>query len=111
MDDSFVKNAADPKQVKAAEKRQKNITEQYELDLKSMLGSKSGRNVLWHLLCKCRVFETVRSGGNSPEAVYANIGLQDFGHYIMAEIVRIDESALFQMMQDNKQTIIEGGSQ
>lgn len=107
MDKSFVKNAADPKQVKEASRKVKNQDDQFELDLQAMLATKSGRNVLWRVMEFCKSFHSPLSGEseiNGILATYMNIGGQNVGRYIMAEIERVDEQALLEMMRDNKQS-------
>ena len=113
MSDAYVKNAADPRQVKAADKKQKNKDDQLEADIRAVLKTRSGKNVLWHLMEFCKSFHSPVSGHTQIDGVlntYMNLGGQNVGRYIMAKIQSADEQALFEMMKDNKENFVEGGS-
>ena len=96
---SLVKNAADEDQVKAAENRILNGRDQELNDIKSILQTQAGRRFLWRLLSHCKTFESIWE----PSAkIHYNSGIQDLGHFIMAEIVACDESALLLMMKEKQ---------
>lgn len=100
---SMVKNAADQGQVRAAEKKEA-YTRDHELnDLRRVLETPEGRRVLWRFMSKCNVFGSVWE----PSArIHYNSGRQDFGHFVMAEIVDASEEYLFLMMKENKERIL-----
>lgn len=99
MQKSFVKNAADAEQVKAAENKILNGRDREIKDLQEILSLPSGRRFLWRLLSHCKTFGSIWEP--SARIHYAS-GQQDIGHFVMAEIVASDESAFLQMMKENQ---------
>ena len=96
----LVKNAADEAQVKSAREKEK-LGRDLELDdLRIVLQTDAGRRLLWRFLEKAKVFSTVWE--NSAKIHY-NSGQQDFGHFIMSEIVEADQMALLKMMSESKE--------
>lgn len=95
----LVTNVANEEQVKAAEKRQKLISDQQAEDLKYVMASVQGRRVLWHLLSHCAVFESIWR--QSAEIHYL-AGKQDVGHYLVAAMTAVSEDAFIQMMKENQ---------
>ena len=96
---ALVKNAANEKQVKKAEKKEISTRDLELKDLKEVLETPSGRRVMWRVLEKCKVFETI---WEASAKIHYNSGQQDVGHFIMAEIVDADERYLLEMMKENK---------
>ena len=95
------RNAADPEKLKEQKIEENHRDKQKLGDWQHVLSQPQGRRVLWGLLEHCSVFESIWSPNSS---IHKNAGRQDVGHYIMAEIVRSDEDALFTMMKDNKKS-------
>lgn len=99
MKEAFVKNLADQEQVKSAEYKVKR-NRQVELeDLYHVLQSEQGRRFVWRLLSHCGTFKSIWHP--SAQIHYAS-GMQDVGHFLMAEIVEADEEALLKMMTESK---------
>lgn len=96
---SLVANASDPKQVRNARRVQRNREIESKEDLQIVLATRSGRNVLWRILEECGAFKSAYSQ-NTNDA-FVNIGKQDTGHWLMAEINDADQKALFLMMQES----------
>lgn len=93
------RNAADEEIVKKARSDEQRIRDQELNELRYVLASKQGRNVLWRLLSHCRAFNSIWE----PSArIHYNAGQQDVGHFILAEISKANEEALFQMMKDDR---------
>lgn len=88
------------KKAKKAKKEAKHKRFRELEDLKKVLSSRSGRNVLWKILGECGTFRSVMTGSSYT---FFNAGKQDLGHYLMAEIEQADQDALFEMMKENKQ--------
>ena len=97
----LVKNAADPEQVRNAKVKEKNQRQEELNDLACVLNTKAGRRFLWRILCHCRVFESIFQ---TSSQIYYNSGIQDVGHFLMAEISESNQEALFLMMRENKET-------
>jgi hypothetical protein len=98
-DNALVKNASDEGQVRKAGKQEKLNEEDYSADLRAVLGTKQGRRVLWSILTKCRVFESIWHGS---ALIHYNSGQQDVGHMLMSEIVEADQDMFFKMMVESK---------
>lgn len=97
-DKPYVRNAADSEQVAESVKKARLKRENELADLAKILAIPEGRRVLWRLMSKCKVFGSIWE----PSArIHYNSGLQDFGHFIMAEIAEADEESLFTMMREN----------
>lgn len=95
-----VKNAADEGQVREAEKKAKLHRDQELDDLRKTLSTDSGRRLVWRLLTRAKVFESV---WEQSAKIHYNAGQQDFGHFIMGEVVEAGPEFLLRMMQESKQ--------
>lgn len=95
----YVKNAADKGQIKEAEKKAMLARDRELNDLRVVCSTIEGRRLLWRFMAKCKVFGSV---WESSAKIHYNAGQQDFGHFIMGEIINADEEILFQMMRENK---------
>jgi len=94
---SSAPNAADPSQVKQAGRKDQDRAIRFARDLKAVLGTREGRNVLWHYLGACKVFESV---WHPSALIHAQAGRQDVGHEIMKDINDTDQDAFFLMMRE-----------
>jgi len=99
MSQPLVKNAANEKQLKSAEHKEKFAREKELNAWREILNLPSGRMVLWNLMGKCKVFGSV---WDNSARIHFNAGQQDIGHFIMSEICEADEESFFQMMRENK---------
>lgn len=100
-DRPLVGNAADPRQVKNAARKDRDRRE-LELDyLRQVLASPVGRAVFWRLLEQCRAFGSVWDSNGSR--IHYNAGQQDIGHFILSEITAADEDLLFLMMREARE--------
>jgi hypothetical protein len=92
-----VERANDPKQVervrKQAEREAQWIAEQY----RQVMHTPAGRAVVWDLLERCRVFESIWE----PNArIHYLAGRQDFGHELMGIVLETDEELYLLMEQE-----------
>lgn len=99
-DRALVRNAADPKQVGIAAKREKDDRENELVDVRAVLGTVEGRRFLWRMMAHCRVFGSVFDP--QPTLTAFNAGRQDVGHFLMAEITAADEQRLLEMMNESQ---------
>lgn len=97
MRDALVQNAADAKQVKEARDQERYTKKEERDDLLFLLNSMSGRRYLWKLLEHCRVFASVFEPNSK---IAYNSGMQDVGHYILAEIIEARPEAYLLMMKE-----------
>lgn len=93
-DRADVRNAADEKQVsRAARKDRRKDAQRLAMTL-AVLGTPEGRAFCWELLEKARVFESI---WHPSAAIHYNAGRQDFGHELMADLIKADERLYLQM--------------
>lgn len=94
-------NAASEKQVKKMASKGERLRHQEISDLKQV-GDQSihGRRLLWRILSRCGTFESAHHASGSQ--VYYNIGRQDLGHWLMAEILAADQELYFKMQREAK---------
>lgn len=98
-DRALVKNAADPKQVKAAGRKEKQARERELADLIAVLQTEPGRRFVWRVLGYCKLFTDVWDPSNR---IHFNAGLQHVGNWLTAEVTAADEEAFFLMMRESQ---------
>lgn len=86
-----VRNAADPKQVRRAEKRERAREALFLEALKATLSQVNGRLVFSELIERAGVWRSMFD--NSGSRAFYNIGRQDYGHELMALILQADDEA------------------
>ena len=92
-------NVGNKTEVKKARVAAREIRDVELNDIRTVLGTISGRRLLWRLLEHCKTFNSVWE----PSAkIHYNSGMQDIGHFIMSEIVESDSSLLFKMMKESE---------
>jgi hypothetical protein len=97
-------NAADPEQVKYAERKERQRRARFGLALKTVLGTTAGRLVFWELLSRAGIY---RSIWDPTERIHYNAGRQDFGHELLATILETDEDA-YLLMEREARAIARG---
>lgn len=103
---AIVKNAGDPKQVKTGKQKEKLRRESEINDIKAVMETKFGRRFMWRILSHCKVFESIWHGS---ALIHYQSGVQDVGHFVMAEIIAADKE-LFLLMQNENISNQEGDS-
>lgn len=98
---SFVDNAADPKQVKNAQKKEKKKELEESEDLRFVMKDQRGRRVIWRILSECGAYHSVFS--TNSLVTHYNSGKQDLGHWLMAEATSVDENLYFSMFKENSE--------
>lgn len=104
MSQPLVKNAADRDQTKSAGTKAERIRNDELKDLREVLSTESGKRFVWRLLSHCKTFESIWE----PSArIHYLAGIQDVGHFIMAEVAEADERFLIEMMKEkiNKEKV------
>lgn len=91
----YVKNAADPRQVKLADRMEKARVERFTQALASVMNTVEGRIVLAQLVRRAGVYRSIWSRDST---IHYNAGRQDYGHELMADLVGLDER-LYQTME------------
>mgnify|MGYP001589554210 CR=1 FL=1 len=94
----LVKNAADPRQVRNAGRKERDRRSQEIADLQAVLRLPEARRVLWRLL---EWSEYLRNPTHARgDMTHQNIGRADAGRFLLSEIVEADEDKLYLMMQE-----------
>jgi len=88
-------NAADPRQVKGAGRRQREREEQLRASVAAVMSLEAGRLVMWELLERAGVFRSVWSPNSE---IHYKAGRQDYGHELMATLLETNEG-LYELMQ------------
>lgn len=92
------KNAADPKQIKHAGRSEKSAREQELDDLRALLATQWGRRFVWRVMGYCKFGSDIWDGSSR---IHFNAGVQNVGHWVLAEIMAADEEAFFLMMRES----------
>lgn len=93
---SFVSREGQEEKAKKSDKarRQREVD-----DVKALLTLTHGRRFLWRVLSEAKVFHGIWD----PSArIHYNAGVQEFGQFIMKEIIEANPDALLQMMKEAK---------
>jgi hypothetical protein len=101
VDKPFVKNAADPKQVKAAGKKVEQHRFKELNDIRVVMNTREGRDMVWKLLKHCSLMASTYDKNNSDQS-YKN-GKRDVAHYLVSEIIEADEELYFKMIKERKE--------
>ena len=99
MDNQIIdhRSASNRKKVDNSRKYQKRKREAELNDLRKVLNSREGRNVFWRLLGEAQVFNSIWE----PSAkIHYNAGKQDFGHFVMSEILNADPEKYLLMTKE-----------
>lgn len=89
-------NAADKSQVKEKEIAERDLRKKELADVAEIASTPAGERFLRRLLAKAKTFESIWE----PSAkIHYNAGQQDFGHFIMGEIVEAAPNALLRILK------------
>lgn len=94
-----ITNAADPKQVKEASRKEKNLIQDHLKDLEEIMSSQTGRRFISFILDFCEVEKT--SFNHSGSMLYFNEGKKNFAYYLMDKI-KTNFIDLFHQMEREK---------
>lgn len=92
-------NAADPKQIKEAKIKDKDIRKQELRDVALLLSSVEGRRFFHRYLVMCKVFETSMTGSSYT---FFNEGQRNIGLSLMADLNDADPSAYAKLIEENR---------
>lgn len=87
-DRAQVRNAADPQQVRRAERKERDAAAQVQAAMRAVMATVDGRMVMWDLLERAGVF---RSIWHPSAEIHYRAGRQDYGHELQAVILAADE--------------------
>ena len=96
---AYVENASNKDQIREASRKERAQRKLELEDLKAVLETDAGKRLVWRILKHCKVFESI---WHPSAMIHKNAGAQDVGHFLMAEIVAANETALMEMMAESK---------
>lgn len=97
---AMVGNAADPEQVKKAEKKELRGRDQELNDWSATFDTPQRRRILRKILAYCGVHHTVL--GPNDSVTNFNAGKQDVGHFIEAQILEADPNIYTQAAVEDR---------
>jgi hypothetical protein len=97
-DRAFVRNAADPEQVRSARKAEADEVETARDDMLAVLSHPASRRFLWRLLDFCHLHEVIYP---SDLAAFRE-GERNVGLYVLKQIEEAQPEALIEMMVARK---------
>lgn len=98
-DRALVGNAADPRQVKAAKKQERQNREREQTDLQTILESEQGRRFIWKQLCDAGVFRLSFIPGDSHSTAFHE-GRRNQGLALMLAVNQLDPMLYFRMAKE-----------
>jgi len=101
------RNAADPQQVKFAERKARQAEEVFSVCLKAVMTTGEGRLVMWGLLERAGIYRSVFDAQGSR--VYYNAGRQDFGHELLAMLIEQTPEAYLLMESEARRRAAQTG--
>jgi hypothetical protein len=94
---AMVRSASDPEQVQNARVDEKVRRANELADMRAVLSTRAGRNVLWRQLSQCGLFETITVQSSE---IYVRSGRRDAGLALIAEITTADPEAYILMQRE-----------
>jgi len=98
-DKVLVRNAADPAQVKEAERKERFGRERELEDVRFILQTLQGRRLIWRYLALCGVFRTSFTGNSHT---FFNEGERNIGLKLLADVNEADPESYLKMMKESK---------
>lgn len=89
-------NAADARQVAHGHRASRDRYEATRAAYRETLDTVAGRRVLWDLLTRAGIYQSVMVDGR-PEVTFYKAGRQDFGHELLALLLDVDEGLYLRM--------------
>ena len=94
---AMVRSASDVAQVQNAKVDEKVRRTNELSDLREVLATRAGRNVLWRLMSQCGLFESITVQSSE---IYVRSGRRDVGLFLIAEITQADQQAYLLMQRE-----------
>lgn len=94
----LVRNAADPKQVKHAARKEKDRANRDKNDLLAVLATVEGRRYIWNLMAWTGMLENPTH--QRGDMTHQNIGRADCGRKILADIMDASPNIYLTMQQE-----------
>jgi len=94
-DRALVRNAADPRQVRFAAQVEQRREERFANAINDVLSTPAGRIVFAMLIRRAGVYKSI---WHPSSEIHYNAGRQDYGHELMADLIRTNEES-YQLME------------
>ena len=98
---AFVRNTADPEQVKKAGSSVKYREDQEDNDLRTLMSESIGRRVAWRLLSEFGIYKTIFDGHGGRMSY--NAGRHDTGLWLLGQIMRVSPDDYLLMQREAAQ--------
>ena len=100
-------NLYDDEEVKKAERKERDRRKQELNDIRTVCSSASGIRLVWRLLSKAGAFNSNFDPDSHASMSYL-CGKQDFGRFIMSEVIEADPNLYIKMMKLNSKELTHG---
>lgn len=94
----LVRNAADPKQVRNATRKEKDLRTRELDDMRAVLRTVEGRRFIWRLMGWSGFLQN--PSHQRGDMTHQNIGRGDAGRFLLSEILEADENAYMAMQSE-----------
>jgi hypothetical protein len=94
----LVRNAADPKQVRNATRKEKDLRTRELDDMRAVLRTVEGRRFVWRLMGWSGFLQN--PSHQRGDMTHQNIGRGDAGRFLLSEILEADENAYMAMQTE-----------
>ncbi len=95
----YVRNAADPKQVRFADRKERDRAARFSDGLRAVLATREGRLVLGELLERSGLW---RTSWDPSARIHFNEGRRYFGLELLADVQNADEEAYLLMERERR---------
>lgn len=102
-------NAADPKEVKSSEKKERRTRLQELQDLNWVLSTSKGRRFYWRLMEFCETMRLSYTRGDTHETAFRQ-GMANVGHKLLADMMDANKEAYMLAREENTEEEENGGS-
>lgn len=100
QEDQEAYNAGDAKHVKKKRRKRRFARHDELANLRSVLSTEAGREVVWRFIEQCGVFH---SPPTHPQDTFRYVGRADIGRWVMAEVFEAHPEAYTLMRQEAEQ--------
>lgn len=87
-------NAADPRQVKYARRKEKDAARLFDDALAAAMTQPAVRLVIWEIISRTGIYETLEE---TNATIYYKTGRRNFGLELLADLMRVDENLYLAM--------------
>lgn len=104
--EAFVKNAADPKQVKNGKRKEEDLRFNQLNDIKVVMSTKEGRRFMYRLINEICHYDS-NDFNNSGSITYHNLGERNVGRQVKSDVIESCFKEFQKMEEENWPFLIE----